>query len=440
MDTPKGGVDMEEDTKGTCSYCSDEFDLDDLHRDSAGDYGCSDCVGTCDSCSTVEARDDMHYTDRDLVLCDNCAICCDRCSDYTHRDDSYTVNDDRSTYCLGCYENNTWYCEGCEVTYDDGYDYSYVQGSSYCDSCYSSECYYCDDCDESFRDADPCECRNDSGSRPCRCRGKVHDYNCKPPLVFIGDSPKQLYMGFELECQIGNYFSESVDYASQALAGIAQLKSDSSIGADGFEIVTQPHTHAHYRDKSQALWQVIDNLRTDFKARSWDTDTCGLHIHISRTGFSSGAHMHRFIALVYHNSEQMMKLAGRKTRFARFNDVYTFDEYDRPVLSLKHKVGDPQRHSTERYSAVNTQNKNTLELRFFRGTMQPSGVLSALDLAHAMVEYTRDLRVSDVRMGALTWDWFTDYVRDNNGMYPDLYSRLGKLGSVNINKHEMIGG
>jgi hypothetical protein len=150
--------------------------------------------------------------------------------------------------------------------------------------------------------------------------------------------------------------------------------------------------------------------------------------------------MHRFIALVYHNSEQMMKLAGRKTRFARFNDVYTFDEYDRPVLSLKHKVGDPQRHSTERYSAVNTQNKHTLELRFFRGTMQPSGVLSALDLAHAMVEYTRDLRVSDVRMGALTWDWFTDYVRDNNGMYPDLYTRLDKLDAVNINKREMIGG
>jgi hypothetical protein len=113
--------------------------------------------------------------------------------------------------------------------------------------------------------------------------------------------------------------------------------------------------------------------------------------------------------------------------------VYTFDEYDRPVFSIKHKVGNPDRHSTERYSAVNTQNKNTIELRFFRGTMKASGVLSALDLAQAMVEYTRELRLDDVKLGALSWEWFADYVVSNNGLYPDLYSRLDKIQSVDIN-------
>ena len=136
---------------------------------------------------------------------------------------------------------------------------------------------------------------------------------------------------------------------------------------------------------------------------------------------------------MYHNAPHMMKFAGRKTRFARFNDVYTFDEYDRPVFSIKHKVGNPGRYSSERYSAVNTQNENTIELRFFRGTMKTSGVLSALDLAQAMVEYTRELRLDDVKLGALSWDWFADYVVSNNGLYPDLYSRLDKIQSVDIN-------
>jgi hypothetical protein len=144
--------------------------------------------------------------------------------------------------------------------------------------------------------------------------------------------------------------------------------------------------------------------------------------------------MHRFIAFVYKNAPHMMKFAGRKSRFARFNDVYTFDEYDRPVFSIKHKVGSPDRNHTERYSAVNTQNPNTIELRFFRGTMKASGVLSALDLAQAMVEYTRELRLDDVKLGALSWDWFADYVVSNNGLYPDLYSRLDKIQSVDINK------
>ena len=66
--------------------------------------------------------------------------------------------------------------------------------------------------------------------------------------------------------------------------------------------------------------------------------------------------------------------------------------------------------------------------------MNTSGVLSALDLAQAMVEYTRGLRLDDVKLGALSWEWFADYVVSNNGLYPDLYSRLDKIQSVDINK------
>jgi hypothetical protein len=240
-----------------------------------------------------------------------------------------------------------------------------------------------------------------------------------------------MYLGFELETEMRRVDDGSA-FASSALLGTAYLKHDGSISS-GFEIVTHPHTHQQYRENSATLWNTIETLRKDYDARSWDTDTCGLHIHLSRDGFSSGAHLHRFIAFVYHNAPHMMKFAGRKTRFARFNDVYTFDQYDRPVFSLKHKVGDPNRHSTERYSAVNTQNPNTIELRFFRGTMNTSSVLSALDLAQAMVEYTRELRLDDVKLGALSWDWFADYVVSNNGLYPDLYSRLDKIQSVDIN-------
>jgi len=129
----------------------------------------------------------------------------------------------------------------------------------------------------------------------------------------------------------------------------------------------------------------------------------------------------------------MMKFAGRKSSFARFNDCYSFDEYDKPVFSLKHKVAHPRTQNTERYSAVNTQNIDTLELRFFRGTMNSSGVLATLDMAHAMVEYTRNLRLDDVKLGALSWDWFVDWVSDNNGIYPDLYNRIHKVSSVNVN-------
>lgn len=425
-----------------CSFCHSVLDTDEQRVMPDGDIVCAECTLYCESCSTLMANDDALCND-DHVYCGDCATRCGNCSEVEHDDNVHRIG--RELWCEGCYENHTFYCESCSESYPEYWNNYYVEESTYCESCYESECYYCDDCDEYRVNGNDCECDGISGSarQPCGCRGFIHNYSCKPNLEFKGTSRKGVYMGFELEMEIrgsSDDLQEAARFASNALLPIAILKSDASIGRDGysgFELVTQPHSHTEYRDNSALLWNTIETLRTSHKARSWDTNTCGLHIHVSRAGFSSGAHMHRFIAFIYHNSEMMMKFAGRKTDFARFNDVYKFDEYDKPVMSFKHKVGNPRNNSTERYSAVNTQNRDTLELRFFRGTMNPSGVLSALDLTQALVEYTRELRLDDVKLGALTWDWFADYVRDNNGLYPDLYSRLPKIASVSITNRQL---
>jgi hypothetical protein len=411
-----------------CHDCSNTFPEDE-GIEMNGDTYCLECAIICENCSTTEPRDNMLWVSGSL-WCNNCATSCVRCDEGMSIEDTHSVDDE--VWCQSCYEDYSFYCDRCENTYSDNCGSNSVGNDTICEDCYSDSAYYCDDCDESSYDDYPCACREGMSGRPCRCRSIVHDYNCKPPVTFKGESRRGLYLGFELETIINGDYRLASEYASTALEGIAMLKQDGSIGSSGFEIVTEPHSHLEYRENSKILWDTIEELRKDHGARSWDTESCGLHIHISRAGFSSGAHTHRFLSLVYKNSEMMMKFAGRKSRYARFNDVYTFDEYDKPVFSLKHKVKVGE--STERYSAVNTNNRDTLELRFFKGTMNTSGVLSALDLAQAMVEYTRELRLDDVKRGALSWEWFADYVVSNNGLYPDLYSRLNKISGVNINR------
>lgn len=421
-----------------CTICSNDIDEGDERAFPNGDIVCDSCSFYCDSCSTVIPQDEARSNDSQ-VYCYDCSFCCENCDTAHENDNAHTVND--QLWCETCYEDDSFYCEGCSQNYPSRYDYSNVQGSDYCDSCFSDRAYWCDSCDDNYLDDDPCD-HNGGGTRcrSCGNAGAIHSYGCKPDLEFLGKDKSNLYLGLELETEIYGDIDSASTFASQALQGVAILKHDGSIGRsggsrvgnEGFEIVTQPHSHLHFREHSQVLWDTIDKLRTNYRARSWDAKSnCGIHIHISRKGFSSGSHTHRFLSLVYQNSEQMMKFAGRKSDYARFNDCYTFDEYDRPVFSLKHKL---DRHAnTERYTAVNTQNRDTLELRFFRGTMNSKGVLATLDLAHAMVEYTRHLRLDDVRMGALKWEWFVDYVRDNNGLYPDLYDRLPKVESTVLN-------
>ena len=423
----------------TCTLCSNDIDEGDERLFPNGDIVCDSCSYYCDSCTSVIPHDEARSNDHH-IYCYDCSFMCEECETVEQNDNAHTVGS--QLWCETCYEDNSFYCEGCSENYSSRHDYSDVQGANYCDSCFSDHAYWCEDCDENFRDDDPCNCRDGNGSRcpSCGNRGSIHSYGCKPDLYFLGNDKSNLYLGLELETEIYGDIDNASNFASRALEGVAILKHDGSIGRqggsrvgnDGFEIVTQPHSHLHFREHSQVLWDTIDKLRTDYRARSWDAKSnCGIHIHLSRKGFSSGSHTHRFLSLVYQNSEQMMKFAGRKSDYARFNDCYSFDEYDKPVFSLKHKLD--RRAHTERYTAVNTQNRDTLELRFFRGTMNSKGVLATLDLAHAMVEYTRHLSVDDVRMGALKWEWFVDYVQDNNGIYPDLYDRLPKVATTVLN-------
>jgi len=421
-----------------CTVCSNDIDDGDERLFPNGDIVCDSCSYYCDSCTNVIPQDESRCNDNS-IYCYDCSFVCENCDEAHELDDAHTVNDEY--WCQSCYQDNSFYCDSCDSNYPDRWDYYSVQDNTYCSSCFDSHAYWCEECDQNFRDDDPCSCRSDEGRcSSCNTREAIHSYGCKPDLNFLGNDKSNLYLGLELETEIYGDINDASEFASEALAGVAILKHDGSIGRqggsrvgnEGFEIVTQPHTHLQFREHSQALWDTIDKLRTDYRARSWDAKSnCGIHIHISRRGFSSGSHTHRFLSLVYQNSEEMMKFAGRKSDYARFNDCYSFDEYDKPVFSLKHKLD--RRANTERYTAVNTLNRDTLELRFFRGTMNSKGVLATLDLAHAMVEYTRNLRLDDVKMGALKWEWFVDYVQDNNGLYPDLYNRIPKVAGTLIN-------
>jgi hypothetical protein len=295
----------------------------------------------------------------------------------------------------------------------------------------------CEDCTDNVEFCDECDEYYENGCNSCG--STIHSYQYKPDPIFYGTDTNKMYLGLELETEIRTNSvacRESAELITNQVPEI-YLKSDSSISGQGYEIVSHPLSFNYWQDNMQHFYDTLEELRTTYNARSWDSDSCGIHIHISRNGFKSGAHMHRWINFIYKNVEDVTKYAGRgNNRYAQYGDVYKHDKYGRPYFTLKDKITNGG--FTERYSAVNTQNQNTLELRVFRGTTNSNGVRATLEFAHASVEYTRDMSISDVKLGMLGWDWFKDYVQVNNGIYPNLYSRLDKCKSANLNKRELI--
>jgi len=112
-------------------------------------------------------------------------------------------------------------------------------------------------------------------------------------------------------------------------------------------------------------------------------------------------------------------LAGRSaSHWAKFDD-----DVD-PITnqkSLKHKF---DRNGSDRYSAVNTNNRNTLEMRIFRGSLNPRFIKSAIDLAHASVEFTRTMSVKEVIDGGLSCIKLIQYIESKADLYPSLNERI----------------
>jgi len=393
---------------------------------------------SCVACEFEFNSDDIGTTTHDGdPVCDDCVRMCEHCDWVGSRNDGWNVVSD-DLWCENCYDRYSMYCDRCEYSYDgDRIGSNNVNGVSWCEYCTSDHATYCDDCDEYYPDGESCShCGNgDNATR------MVHQYSYKPNPIFHGSDPNGLFMGFELEMSLGMPSDTTYNEAASKVLPLQQsnvcyLKSDASIEGAGFELVTHPHTLNSY-EQATPLWNYIEDLRANYNARSWDTDSCGLHVHVSRNAFKSGAHTHRFLTLIYKNPKEMMKLAGRKnSRYAQFNDVYLPDEWGIPRFNLTNKIRN--KHYTERYAAVNTQNDYTLELRFFRGTMAKAGIMAALELTHAATEYTRNLSLADVKLGMLQWDWFADWVATNNGIYPNLYIKMSKIQQVSLVNREKI--
>lgn len=395
----------------------------------------------CSACDADTNIDDLITTEYDSMVCNECVMTCERCDSVGSVNDVFHTVDGNDIWCESCTERRAHWCERCEE-YDSGTSF-YISDmqQSWCEGCADGHAYWCDDCDE--YNADGCDrCSDNMSSDGSRL---IHDYSYRPDAIFHStNKDERLFFGMEIEVEARDNLRDSAEYAHQLESmDLAYLKHDGSL-SNGFEIVTHPMSHDYFKNEAQDFFAVIEGLRTQqgIRVKSWDTRTCGLHIHISRTGFNGGAHMHRFLNLVYTNPDFYSTLAGRTSdQWAKFTDIikreYKRDANGDRIFSqdtgyeietkrtFKHKL-DMDRNS-DRYSAVNTLNRETLEMRIFRGSVNGDTIKSQLDLAHASVEYTRNLTVQDVTQGALLSDNFMWYIFEHEYLYPELVARIDKL-------------
>lgn len=235
------------------------------------------------------------------------------------------------------------------------------------------------------------------GCEPCRRGPDVWNYSYKPDPIFHGEGP--LFLGLELEIIVPErHYTDCVTTATQALRGLGYLKQDSSIRPTGFELVTHPMSYTYAVE--QFPWSLLEDLA----ARGCETDSSvGLHVHASRAGFDSPAHIYRWLKLLYRNESAVTTLARRRSHYAPFDRLARAKARE-TAKSHQHALG------LDRYQAINVYPRHTLELRVFASSLDRQCVQAALAFTAASIDYTRGLRVAQVRAGAWQWSRFAAWV------------------------------
>lgn len=408
----------------TCACCGAIVKIADCAVVANGDLVCGECIdreyGQCDECGEWFPRDELTETGNGYDVCESCLdegyFCCEDCGTWYPEDGVVVVNPDTHAVgyvCEDCARRNYRRCDDCGNYFDSDHIAFSSAYHDVCTNCSDDWCS-CSHCGEVMRVEDAVYDGN-SGEYYCPyCAptSHLHDYGYKPDPVFgttesddglssyLGEA---LTFGVELECDGG-------DSVSAALADIGRItdrcycKHDGSL-TDGFEIVTHPGTLAWHKERFP--WADVCKASLDNGFRSHDTDTCGLHVHVGRAQL--GDHpcdtAAKMSLITYRLKDWFIRFSRRKgeTRWAEYVKPGTRLGNDEQAFLGAYY----EQLRCDRYRAVNVKNDSTVEVRIFRGTLNPGTVLACLELVSNLALYAKENELEDCL--TVTWDELVHY-------------------------------
>lgn len=228
------------------------------------------------------------------------------------------------------------------------------------------------------------------------------------------------YMGFELEAEIRN--TAPADITEQVLNAFGKeyvvLERDGSVPG-GLEAKSVPATLKYHRYKAA---KFFDNMKLKSHLNSFNASvSCGIHVHISRNAFT-GLHLAKFMKFINmgDNSIFIDRLAQRKdnhfSRFADWKDVKGRKSVTQYANHIGGKLSYMPSDNRGHYCAVNTANRETIEVRIFKGNLAKLHFYKNIEFVHALWAFTKNCSLQDVGYK----DFIHWLFKENNSDYAEL--------------------
>ncbi len=342
------------------------------------------CV--CADCGTLILKSDAVIIDSGLY-CKNCTTVCDCCGRYILLDDAYHTVDSDYDYCKRCFQSETYCCAACgdRFRYED--EIHETDDGWYCDRCYDDH------------------------------RPLINPYHTQKEygdIIFYGgtDRRKELHIGFELEVDASHRVNREqiAKELKEKFGSFMTYETDGSLNY-GFEMISQPATLPYHLDMMPTYRDAFQFL-TDSEMKSHDVGTCGLHCHLDRSYF--GKKEDSGIAKMLYLFE---KFRSELMFFSRRSDDQISSwcrsrkqHYDGTAGWIKKALMDSKYsyNYQNRYYSVNLTNPETIEIRLWRGSLNPKTFEATLKFTARIAELCKHTR--SVELAKLT---FNDLLGDD---------------------------
>lgn len=325
--------------------------------------------------------------------------------------------------CAPCYNSHFEHCICCGDSYDRNYEEQRLGAwGGMCCTC-SDEHFVCEECGET--------CHLDSCGEDGLCQdcvnkeyGRIKGYHTgadggiQYQPYWSSDS---VYFGIELET---DDYDDRVE-ASNELYALSQgetlfwQEEDSSL-QEGIEIISQPCTLDYHRDSFP--WSKIREIVRKHGGLSERTGTSALHIHFSLSFFNGQGLELRQLRLIYlfekfreqlailaRTSDYLLSRSAQEYRYER--DTLFHGEAEDRLAALKSRYG--------RYMAVNLENRNTIEIRLFRGTLSRRVILASIELVDFLIRLAKNTETRTLQR--LSWKGLLKRIRAGNYQFLPAY-------------------
>ena len=255
-----------------------------------------------------------------------------------------------------------------------------------------------------------------------------YDDNPTPKFLQAEKETNPLYLGVELEVDRSSEEDEedeesddsngldkdlSADVVLQQISplGYVYAKHDGSL-RNGFEIVSHPVTLEKHLELG---WDNGMKALTRLGYNSHNTDTCGLHIHISREFFGKShstqmlnggkiaylmeKHWDNFVKFTRRKVDKLERWSALRRMFDTSFKISTLNVENTAKTKMLKNAFSSRYDYRSKYVALNTMHSNTFEFRIFRGSTNTrtfKATLQFVDNLARLVKKTKIDKIDDI--------------------------------------------